>query len=68
MKENVPAPSYSFFVDKLLGTIRDEIASCMEKAYNKATQALVTERGWNVAKDGTVTFETEDKDLFRLKF
>ena len=33
MKDNVPAESYAFFINKLLGTIRDEIASCMEKAY-----------------------------------
>merc|ERR1712241_279564 len=30
---NVPAGSYKFFIDVLLVTIRDEIASCMEKAY-----------------------------------
>merc|ERR1712241_508466 len=30
---NVPADSYKFFIDVLLVTIRDEIASCMEKAY-----------------------------------
>merc|ERR1711962_222861 len=30
---NVPAESYKFFIDVLLVTIRDEIASCMEKAY-----------------------------------
>jgi len=28
---NVPADSYTFFVDKLMATIRDEIASCCEK-------------------------------------
>jgi len=30
---NVPADSYKFFIDVLLVTIRDEIASCMEKSY-----------------------------------
>merc|ERR1711963_457255 len=30
---NVPADSYKFFIDVLLVTIRDEIARCMEKAY-----------------------------------
>merc|ERR1711950_108613 len=29
----VPAESYKFFIDVLLVTIREEIASCMEKAY-----------------------------------
>ncbi len=33
MKDNVPAESYKFFVDELLVTIKDEIASCVEKAY-----------------------------------
>ena len=28
---NVPADSYTFFVYKLMATIRDEIASCCEK-------------------------------------
>jgi 26S proteasome regulatory subunit N12 len=32
---NVPAASYKFFMDILLQTIRDEIASCLEKAYEK---------------------------------
>jgi len=30
---NVPAESYKFFIDVLLVTIRDEIASCLEKSY-----------------------------------
>jgi len=30
---NVPADSYKFFIDVLLVTIRDEIASCLEKSY-----------------------------------
>ncbi|CAD5123904.1 DgyrCDS12211 [Dimorphilus gyrociliatus] len=34
-KGNVPAESYIFFMNILLNTIRDEIASCLEKAYNK---------------------------------
>merc|ERR1712241_1528407 len=32
-KENVPAESFKFFIDILMGTLRDEIASCLEKAY-----------------------------------
>ena len=72
MKDNVPAPSYSFFINKLLDTIRDEIASCMEKAYDgislsecskmlqldgAATQQLIKTRGWKVeAKSQRVTF------------
>lgn len=34
-KGNVPAKSYEFFIDILLNTIRDEIAGCIEKAYEK---------------------------------
>lgn len=34
-KGNVPAESYTFFIDILLNTIRVEIASCMEAAYNQ---------------------------------
>jgi len=34
-KGNVPAESYSYFMDKLLKTIRNEIADCMEKSYQK---------------------------------
>lgn len=34
-KGNVPAESYTFFIDILLNTIRGEIASCMEAAYEQ---------------------------------
>jgi 26S proteasome regulatory subunit N12 len=34
-RTNVPAESYNFFIDILLNTIRDEIAGCIEKAYEK---------------------------------
>ncbi|XP_046561962.1 26S proteasome non-ATPase regulatory subunit 8-like isoform X1 [Haliotis rubra] len=32
---NVPAENYNFFIDILLNTIRDEIAGCIEKAYER---------------------------------
>jgi len=32
-KDNVPAESFKYFIDILLNTVRDEIASCLEKAY-----------------------------------
>ena len=35
MKDNVPSKSYTFFINLLLLTIRSEIASCMEKAYEQ---------------------------------
>jgi len=34
-KGNVPAKNYNFFMDILLDTIRAEIATCLEKAYEK---------------------------------
>jgi 26S proteasome regulatory subunit N12 len=32
-KANVPAQNYKYFIDILMVTVRDEIASCLEKAY-----------------------------------
>lgn len=34
-KSSVPALHYRFFVELLLETIREEIAACMEKAYER---------------------------------
>ena len=34
-KGNIPAKSYTFFIDSLFDTIRDEIAGCIKKAYEK---------------------------------
>merc|ERR1711997_639573 len=62
---NVPADSFKFFIDVLLVTIRDEIASCMEKAYENIDaeecrkmlhlevgelDKYVSEKGWNFDK------------------
>jgi len=33
-REEAPAEEYKFFVDSLMGTIRNEIAGCEEAAYN----------------------------------
>lgn len=32
---NVPAESYNFFINILLDTVRNEIAACIEKAYER---------------------------------
>ena len=40
LKGNVPAESYNFFFDILLNTVRDEIASCLEKVIIKSQSAL----------------------------
>ena len=39
LKGNVPAESYNFFFDILLNTVRDEIASCLEKVIIKSQLA-----------------------------
>lgn len=40
-KGNVPAENYSFFIDILINTMRDEIASCIEKAYTQVCSLVV---------------------------
>ena len=73
MKDNVPAESYAFFIDMLLRTIRDEIASCVEKAYESvsvkecakmlqlepkaAAKFIAARKGWSVGKDQVIRFE-----------
>ncbi|EIN10578.1 hypothetical protein PUNSTDRAFT_132665 [Punctularia strigosozonata HHB-11173 SS5] len=63
-REEAPAEEYAFFVDSLMGTIRNEIASCEEAAYDSlplkdaATllffptqselQNFARERGWQI--------------------
>lgn len=75
-KGNVPAASYSFFMDSLLDTVRDEIAGCIEKAYERISlpevtrmlfldspalaQAYAAKRGW-VAKNNVYKFGAEVK-------
>jgi len=41
-KGNVPAKSYTFFIDRLLETIREEIGACIEKAYDQISIAEAT--------------------------
>lgn len=68
-KGNVPANNYNFFIDILINTIRDEIASCVESAYSQisaveATRMLLVEteedlasfvsaRGWQKDASGS---------------
>jgi len=76
-KGNVPAMSYHFFIDILLDTIRDEIAGCIEKAYEKLeiTEAArmlffktpkevreyAVKRTWNLTKNNFIYFNLEIK-------
>jgi len=76
IKDNIPSKWYKHFVDILLVTIRDEIASCMEKAYEEisfkecqkmlnldkaGTSRLVKERGWHLDSQEVVTFISEEE-------
>ncbi|XP_005097023.1 26S proteasome non-ATPase regulatory subunit 8 [Aplysia californica] len=78
---NVPAENYNFFIDILLNTIRDEIAGCIEKAYNqiglseaarmlffesqKPMKDYAAKRNWNVRKDNFFYFTQEAKNMDR---
>jgi len=78
-KGNVPAENYKFFIDILLNTIRDEIATCIEKAYNqiglseaarmlffetqKPMKDYSAERKWDLRKDNFFYFNQESKDM-----
>lgn len=39
-KGNVPAKNYNYFIDILINTIREEIASCAEKAYSRVSGSI----------------------------
>eukprot|EP00035_Acanthoeca_spectabilis_P020450 m.432985 g.432985 ORF g.432985 m.432985 type:complete len:260 (+) comp17515_c0_seq1:51-830(+) len=41
-KGNVPASTYSFFIDILLDTIREDIADCCEKAYKTLSKDVAS--------------------------
>jgi len=73
-KRNVPAESFNYFIDILLNTVRDEIASCLEKAYSDLSCAEAAHmlsisqgelekygatRGWSIA-GGRLTWQKED--------
>ncbi len=67
---NVPADSYKFFIDVLLNTIRDEIASCMEKAFEtidaeECRKMLTLEQGAleQYAKDRNWTIDRQAKKV-----
>uniref|UniRef100_A0A4W5QNI1 26S proteasome non-ATPase regulatory subunit 8 n=1 Tax=Hucho hucho TaxID=62062 RepID=A0A4W5QNI1_9TELE len=76
-KGNIPAESYTFFIDILLDTIRDEIAGCIEKAYkqiqfNEATRVLffsspnnmteyANKRGWTQSPDDYYSFSSQQQ-------
>ncbi|CAB3980216.1 26S proteasome non-ATPase regulatory subunit 8-like [Paramuricea clavata] len=75
---NVPAKSYHVFMDILINTLRDEIAACLEKSYQrisfveaqrmlyldsaKDTKTFATKRGWKLGSDHVYIFEDEESD------
>ena len=77
LKGNVPAHNYTFFMDILIVTIRNEIASCVEKAYTSISvpeagkmlmmesqeqlETYVGERGWTVSEGGAFVFSQQEK-------
>ncbi|CAL8147544.1 unnamed protein product [Orchesella dallaii] len=80
-KRLVPAEAYNFFIDILLDTIRDEIATCVEKSYSRlniedAAKVLnmngaqlntyAAKRGWTLGKDKLYYFSTEQKQDDRI--
>lgn len=74
---NVPAESYNFFIDILLNTIRDEIALCVEKAYErvnfreaarmlffeteKPMRQYAQERKWTLKEDNFFYFNNDSE-------
>lgn len=81
---NVPAQNYTFFVDILIGTIRKEIASCIEKAYTRISaqeaakvlmvessaqlEEYVREREWTVSEDGAHFVFSQQEKKEKLHF
>lgn len=84
LKGNVPAHNYDFFMDILIGTIRNEIASCVEKAYERISVAeavkvlvldsqdqlddYVKERGWVVSENGTFFIFSQQEKKEKFHF
>merc|ERR1711872_519288 len=75
-KGNVPAESYNFFIDILMDTVRNEIASCLEKAYKDIScadaarmlsisagdiNAYAAERKWQIS-GGRLQFRGTDSE------
>ncbi|KAJ3392151.1 hypothetical protein HDU92_008628 [Lobulomyces angularis] len=76
-RQNVPAEEYLFFIDILMSTIRNSIASCSEKAYSSLPLAdaatllyfktpedvisFAKERNW-VITDGKIYFNVEGQE------
>lgn len=78
-RKEVPREEYGFFVDELMGTIRREIASCEEKAYDslplsdaatllffsnmQEVSTFAHERGWQINPTTQTVHFTNKADL-----
>ncbi|OQR74714.1 26S proteasome non-ATPase regulatory subunit 8-like [Tropilaelaps mercedesae] len=76
-KDDVPAASYTFFMDILLDTVRGEICSCAEKTYEKisasemarmlyfdsmrAAEAYLAKRGWTLQGGVYILMKPKDR-------
>lgn len=79
-KGEVPAEGYKFFIEELLLTIREDIADCVENAYDRikpedigkmlylaSTNEILQycqQRGWSVGSDGYLHFKKEVRSKF----
>lgn len=77
-RTKVPSPEYGFFMDMLMGTIRNEIASCEEKAYSSLPLAdaatllfyktpeevvqFAQERGWQISPSSKMIYFAKGDD------
>jgi len=82
-KESVPADSYLFFMDLLMDTVRNEIADCLEKAYDvlspkdaqkllgftdaKQFEKYASQRNWTVITNSKGVDEISFKQLEEAK-
>lgn len=76
-KGNVPAASYNFFIDILLNTVRNEIGTCMESAYDKISvqdalkmlnlstekdlEVIANKKNWTSTNNGYFHFSTNNE-------
>ncbi|OON21701.1 SAC3/GANP family protein [Opisthorchis viverrini] len=76
-KDNVPSKRYDFFIDILLNTTRDEVASCIEAAYESLSlqeaartlffdnqQSMLTygaQRNWTLDSNNVYHFQKDTK-------
>ena len=78
-KSQVPAETYNTFMDKLLDTVREQIATCIEYSYDflsldeaekilivdsNQLKSIIERRKWNL-KEGKLIFKNEEPTASR---